>query len=100
MNDCLTEHSVYPGLGRYLTPDDIGKSVVRVFPMDGDFSLIPDNKNDIKGRVLTVLDKDKAEFGTLILPSAWLDNNWLSPSEYIGKTKNVAAKTMVSRSFY
>ena len=90
---CVT----YPGLGRYLTPDDIGKPVVRVFPLKGDTSLIPWDRTYIEGRVLTFLDREKIQVVGLTLSAAWIDNNWLTVNEFVEKTKNVQAKILEFR---
>jgi len=84
------EVKTYPGLGRYLIPDDVGRRVVRVVPCKGQFGFIPMGDR-ITGELLKAFDKDKITFLTIDLGHEWMDNNWLTVDEFIAKTKGVTA---------
>lgn len=94
MNDYLNtrgiSHIAYPGIGRSLTQNDINRRVVRVYPMNSDFSYVAKSYDDERAPLLKCIDKEKLilliGFDEITLGANWLDQNWLTVDEFYKKT--------------
>lgn len=89
-------YKTYPGLGRPLTAEDVGKKILRVVPKNRECGfLVLGNDPGYHAAVLktfadrkiTVLCNDTL----LTLDNSWMDSNWLTLDEFLTKTQGIAA---------
>ncbi len=92
----LIERSVWPNIGRALTPSDIGKKMVRIYPYlykeKYEYSLIPDSVKSERdfgqSEILIHLDHPRAIFRMRLLNLLHpvdRDDNYLSKEEFLLK---------------
>lgn len=90
------DYKTYPGLGRSLTAEDVGKKVLRVVPKNRDCGfLVFGNDPGHHAVVLKTISNNKIDVfwlgSVLTLDKSWMDGNWLRLDEFLTKTQGIAA---------